>query len=218
MRQRGYEQSTATAGRLVRSGHDWERRRPSGRRADLVGDVAVPALQAAMTAAVVGIVSGAVLAMLHAERPALWGLILALVALALAWAYLLADHRALLWDVERTIGRDIDGDGWTGDPVRVDPRDDMALVYVRDPGADRRRARAADWRFFLSEAYGERGTTWRAWDGMRLPSGATVTRPTWDEYTERLLRAGLATRSHATAALELTGTYRDALAAFREAV
>jgi len=49
-----------------------------------------------------------------------------------------------------------------------------------------------------------------------LPSGRRVTRPLWEEYTERLLKAGLAVREYPTASLRLVSDYREALEAFRE--
>jgi hypothetical protein len=49
-----------------------------------------------------------------------------------------------------------------------------------------------------------------------LPSGERVTRSTWEQYTERLERAGLGSRPYETAALELGSDYREALETFAE--
>jgi hypothetical protein len=38
----------------------------------------------------------------------------------------------------------------------------------------------------------------------------------WEEYSDRLLKAGLAERQYPTAPLGLVSTYREALEAFRE--
>ncbi len=140
--------------------------------------------------------------------------------LTFAWRVAICEgdrRRLLLWDIEQATGEDLDGDGWAGPPPGR-PQEPAKLIYVHNAGqggANAQRA-AADWRHWLREAYGETGTTWRAWDGKRLPSGRVVTRPLWDDYTGRLQRAGLARRDYPTGPLVLSGTYREALASFRE--
>ena len=49
-----------------------------------------------------------------------------------------------------------------------------------------------------------------------MPSGRECTRLAWEHYTERLLKAGLASRSYTTAPLTLESTYQEALGALRE--
>lgn len=101
------------------------------------------------------------------------------------------------------------GDGWAGPPSGR-PQKPAKLIYVHNAGqsgANAQRA-AADWWHWLREAYGDTGTTWRSWDGKRLPSGRVLTRPLWDEYTGRLQRADLARRDYPTGPLVLAGTYR----------
>jgi hypothetical protein len=146
------------------------------------------------------------------------------IGFAVAAAVLVADHRRLLWAAEGLVAMDIDGDGDVGRPELVDGVDggqeemesELRLAYVHDPRRRQRIESGRDLRYWLREAYGERGTTWRAWDGMALPSGRRMTRPLWERYTERMLKAGLAQRPYPTAELELVSEYRDALDAFRE--
>jgi len=131
---------------------------------------------------------------------------------------------------------DVDRDGVVGDPggssrilggdhladlrsrgsERGDHERSPRFVYVRNVKAEQAARRARDFRAFLRGAYNGRGTTWRAWKGEELPSGERVTRPVWEQYTERLERAGLGSRPYETAALELDSEYRDALEAFAE--
>lgn len=65
-------------------------------------------------------------------------------------------------------------------------------------------------------AYTDRGPTRQRWVGQRLPSGRRMTRPQWQNFTRRLIRAKLASRTHSTAPLALIGDYRTALTTFRE--
>jgi hypothetical protein len=195
-------------------------REPALRYTSLETEVWIPAAQAAIVALAWSGLAGLAVGGLAAWRGWPWWMVpLAMIISALAlfaWRVTahIAEHRARLWRREVAEGRDINGDGAVGRPSRRDP----ALVYVHDPGRERRRQAAADFRFFLREAYNGRGTTWRAWDGVSLPSGRKATRPLWEEYTDRLLRAGLAERPYPTAELELVGDYRTALEAFAEAL
>lgn len=136
-----------------------------------------------------------------------------------------ADRRALLlYPMEVGLGRDLDGDGYVGEPQVPEAADesevggesDARLIYVQDHYRERRQRNARDFRFFLEGAYNGRGTTWRAWDDVPLPSGRRVTRPLWEMWTGRLMKAGLAKREYQTAPLELVGDYRGALVSLRE--
>jgi len=181
-------------------------------------DVLVPAGQALVigAAATVGTLTVAVpLAIWASWRwwvPPGAALALGGLAFTLAAVQLVLDHHRQ-WQglVVQAVHYELTGDD-VEPPVRVDRR----LIYVRDPSRQRRAERAGDFRHWLKQVYNGRGTTWRAWKGQRLPSGREVTRPVWEDYTERLQRAGLATRPYDTAPLELSGTLRDAMAAFRE--
>lgn len=187
-------------------------------------EVIVPAMQAAVVslawALLAALAVGLVSHWLHWPWEVVALAFLAVSVGLFAWRVTahIQERQELTWRREERVGHDLDGDGVVGRPERwtPTPEPEPRLIYVRDPGRERRQADAADFRYWLRECYGERGTTWRAWDGEALPSGRRVTRPTWEHYTERLLRAGVAQRPHPTAAVELTTPYRDALQAFRE--
>jgi hypothetical protein len=193
------------------------RQEPAKRYSSVEVDVIVPSLQALIIAA-----AWALLAALAVGGVTVWQswpwwippLAFAVVLVALfAWRVTahLTDHRQLLWAREEAEQRDIDGDGVIGDPG-----DGLRLAYVHDNRRERRLRAAADFRFFLRECYNGRGTTWRKWRNANLPSGARMTRPAWEQFTNRMLSAGLATRPYDTAPLDLTSSYKDALATFRE--
>lgn len=95
-----------------------------------------------------------------------------------------------------------------GDGIRGDPR----LIYVRGVREAQRHKEieeAERFRLFLQGVYGERGPTWRAWEGA-------LTQEQWQRYCGRLLDANLAERKGETSALTLTSAYRDALRVFAE--
>lgn len=140
------------------------------------------------------------------------------LAFGVAAVLLVLDHRKLLWAWEETLRPNPDGDGVVSEPEQGETLtpEEPRFAYVNDRYRRQRLLAARDFRFFLREAYNGRGTTWRAWDSATLPSGRKVTRPLWEEYTERLLKAGLAVRDHSTAPLRLVSDYREALEAFRE--
>jgi len=179
-------------------------------------DVLVPAGQAALLGGAVAVgsltlaIPAAVWAAWRWWVPPLAALTLGGLAFTLAAVTLTLDHH------REWRGRDAGLVDYELDREAVKPQVDRRLIYVRDPARQRRAERAGDFRAWLKAAYDGRGTTWRAWQGQRLPSGQPVTRPVWEEYTERLQRAGLATRPYDTAPLELESTLRDALGAFRE--
>jgi len=145
------------------------------------------------------------------------GLLVAVLAFAWRVAICEADRRRLLlWEIEQATGRDLDQDGWAGPPGAAHKAGEPRLIYVHDARRQNRQTEATDWRFWLREAYGERGPTRRAWVGQRLPSGTVMTRERWEAYTERLIQAGVASRPYDTAPLQLEASYREALQAFRE--
>jgi len=146
----------------------------------------------------------------------LFGFTLAAVGGAAVWLWLIIDRNKLLWAIEKAAHIDLDRDGEVGQP---EPREwDRPLIYVRDQRRDVKQREAADFRFFLQQTYGIIGPTWRAWDGIELPSGDKMTQPRWERYSDRLQDAGLAVRPHATAALELRSSYREALERFANAL
>lgn len=133
-----------------------------------------------------------------------------------------ADRRSLLlYPMEVGLGRDLDGDGYVGEPgtqveVGVEEGQDPRLIYVHNAYRQQHERDAGDFRYFLRGAYDGDGTTWRVWDNKRLPSGRQVTRPLWEMWTGRLVKAGLARREYPTAPLKLQGEYREALGSLRE--
>lgn len=188
------------------------------------GEVLVPAGQAWLIGLGVGLASLALSIPLAVFQHWPWWVPLATaaglacLAFGIAAVLLVLDHRRLLWAWEETLQSDLNGDGTVSEPdqEKMLTPEEPRFAYVNDPYRRRRLLAAQDFRFFLREAYNGRGTTWRAWDGIVLPSGRKVTRPLWEEYAERLLKAGLAVRDHPTAPLRLVSDYREALEAFRE--
>lgn len=87
------------------------------------------------------------------------------------------------------------------------------LIYVNQRQAAKRDSR--DFRFFLETCYkGQTGR--RFWLRKVLPSGQRMDRATFDDWTLRLIKAGLASRNAENGKLILTSDYRDALLALRE--
>lgn len=197
------------------------REEPSQRYTSVETEVLVPTFQALVVSVAWAVLAGMVVGLLAQPLGLRWWMIpvvalaVVVVLFALQVTRLINERRDLLWKREEIENRDLDGDGLVGKPP---PRRDLGLVYVRDPYRQKRIVRATDFRHFLREAYGGHGTTWRVWDGAALPSGRKMTRPAWEDWTGRLIQAGLATREYDTAPLDLTGSYREALATFREAL
>lgn len=205
---------------------------PQPRASVLESDVMVPAIWAALLAGSIGLVATLVALAARTLLALHWPWWLPLVvggstaAVVFCWRCTVAegDRRALLlWPIEAALGQDLDQDGWIGEPegpeVEVEPvAQDPRLIYVHSPYKQQHDRGAADFRHFLRLAYGARGSSWRTWDGEPLPSGKVVTRPVWDMWCGRLLKAGLASRDYPTAPLQLSGGYRDALHTLRAVV
>lgn len=135
--------------------------------------------------------------------PILAGLTVAGLGGGIVWLWLIVDRNKLLWHIETATGIDIDRDGVTGKP---------RFVYVRGARETMQHKtieEAERFRLFLRGVYGERGPTWRAWDGA-------LTQEQWQDYCGRLLDANLAERRGETSSLTLTSTYREALRVFAE--
>jgi hypothetical protein len=195
---------------------------PAKRYQSIETEVAIPALQSLIVSLAWGTLAGVGAGVLAYYTVLAWWIIpmaiavIALVIFALQTTRLMAERRELLWKQEIVEHRDINGDGQIGPPAETAPAQPPRFVYVRDLRREQRLRDAAEFRFFLHEAYNGRGTTWRDWDGVALPSGRKVTRPIWDDYTGRLLSAGLGVREYPTSPITLVGSYRDALIAFHE--
>ncbi len=127
-----------------------ERRTPQ--RATIDGDVLVPLLQALSLGFALGLAAGTLVLLLGGPMADLRGGELwswagriaggaAAVTLAVALVRFIAEHRALLWQIESMTGRDLDGDGEIGEPetvVRVELVDKAAkqVRYVDLPLSD----------------------------------------------------------------------------------
>ncbi len=199
------------------------RQQPAKRQSqNIEGEVTIPVTQALVTSGAWGVFASIVAGVIVYGTSLPWWLPALVLVMVLAGVFaistsrLLSERRSLLWKVEEFAERDIDGDGVIGKPRYQKEREEPPLVYVSDPNRELRRAEAGDFRFFLRESYSGRGTTWGAWEKIKLPSGRKVTRPRWERYTKRLMDAGLAVREYATAPLTLVGSYKDALGSFRE--
>jgi hypothetical protein len=80
------------------------------------GYVTVPTLQATITGVLSGAVGACVAILAKSPQPWIVGLAVGSASWALSWLFLLREHRELLWDVERIIGADLDGDQSIGEP------------------------------------------------------------------------------------------------------
>jgi hypothetical protein len=88
---------------------------------NIEGQVLVPMAQSAVTATAVGLLSvGALVAVgLDWQQVLTGGLAVFGVVFTGQWLYLMTDTRRMLWQVERLINRDLDGDGETGKPGKT---------------------------------------------------------------------------------------------------
>ncbi len=129
----------------IPAGVEWERRRPV-RSAAVESDVVTPVLQSAISGLVIGVVASVVAVVASVPRPVLIGVGAGSGVLAVTWGVLLGEHRRLLWEVERIIGADVDGDGVAGDPVTVesDLQPQVTRVEVDERHNGSRRIRYVD--------------------------------------------------------------------------
>ena len=188
-----------------------------------VDDALVPLVFAAVVALALALVAAVVMTVILALDWLVWPWWTPFTAFAVMWplAFLWrltvceGDRRyLLLYEAEQVTGLDLNRDGHIGEPepVAQEPR----LIYVHTGRREREQENAGDFRHFLRQCYDGQGSTWRSWENTRLPSGRVVTQPLWEQWTARLLNAGLAVREHPTATLALTSSYREALETCRE--
>ena len=100
------------------------------RAASVASDVAVPALQSLISGAVAGAVTLA-LCVAFGWQMRIAGAV-ALAVLALAWVWLLVDHRRLLWAVENLTHADVNRDGAIGQPEPA-----RLVLEVKHSGGER---------------------------------------------------------------------------------
>jgi hypothetical protein len=124
----------------VTAGASYEKRRPT-RAATVASDVLVPVLQSGISGIVSGILGGAGAGIAGLPHPVLIGLGAGACGLGLAWVVILREHRQALWEIEKIVGRDLDGDGVVG---RLVPKPEPLKVEVttRD---ERGRLRQMQW-------------------------------------------------------------------------
>lgn len=200
---------------------------PPMQRSVIESDVAVPVLWAVLLAGSIGLVATLTALALREVLDVQWDWWVPLAvggctaAVVFCWRCTIAEgdrRQLLLWPIEAALGQDLDQDGWVGEPepmvepVGQDPR----LIYVHNAGQERHLVQAKDFRYFLVQAWGERGTAWRDWESARLPSGKMVGQRQWEDWCARLIQAGLGFREYPTAQLTLAGDFRGALQTFRE--
>jgi len=127
-----------TVGAAIKAGATYEKRRPT-RPAKLESDVWVPVAQAAFSGVIGALLAGTGAGLLgQGWRSLLWSGIGGAVTLGASWFIILGEHRRALEEVERIVGRDLNGDGMVGSPS-PGPRDPITVESVeRD---DKRRLR-----------------------------------------------------------------------------
>ena len=124
-RKKRYEEAAAIPAPSI------ERRTPAATGpGTFEADVVVPLAQAAITGLVLGTLAGGVATVAGARQAAAIGAAVGGLVLAGVWVLLLSDRRALLWNIETTIHRDLDHDGTVGEP-EPPPLTRLELV---DPG------------------------------------------------------------------------------------
>lgn len=184
--------------------------------------LSTPKVKAISNALIFGVLTTMILVVLRSLTSATWPLITApLIGLATA-GLVLASHigaakSILRYLPRRTVEPPFDQGELPVSPIvgSTEPVD-ISPVGIQSIERQQRQKEMADWHFFLRKAYHSHQTSRRFWVGQRLPSGNTMKRDRWKEYTERLRLAGLASRRHMNARLELHGDYRQALEIFRE--
>lgn len=104
--------AASTLMRGIESGaiSSWERREPISRQRSIATDFTLPALKSAMT----GLLPS--LGLLFAGADLQQSGLAFLAGTTLAWLLQMVNDSRLNWRIERIVGRDLDGDGWVGEP------------------------------------------------------------------------------------------------------
>jgi len=190
----------------------WERREPIQRQRSIREDFALPLLSSVTTGGMIGLAAGALFQSLGV------GCAVALGVTTLSWLMEQRNIQRLNWRLERITGRDLDGDGWVGEPepqpravdgppsrTRHQVEDSRPIIVntrasvTGQPVADNwptldvsspNRRLARDWAEFLTIGAND-GFAIREWTGRELSSGTQVTDPMWREWTATLKQAGI---------------------------
>ena len=98
-----------------------------------------------------------------------------------------------VWMAERFTLRDINGDGWIGEPEGETPlpTEDIRLVPVRRPQMVNGRVAREDLIYFIREICQTNDWTFRKWKGRALPSGFSCTEAYVREMIRPLTDAGI---------------------------
>ena len=157
------------------------------RAASVASDVAVPALQSLISGVVAGAVTLA-LCVAFGWQMRIAGAV-ALAVLALAWVWLLVDHRRLLWAVENLTHADVNRDGAIGQPEPA-----RLVLEVKHSGGERSGfdflhlgIDQADFLTWARAVLGGQSLAVGQWVGR----GRLFTRGQYDALMSELERAGI---------------------------
>lgn len=198
---RGTPGYTYTAGAtLAPTPTDYELRRPAGRAQPT--DVTTTALWATGSTIVIWIIALTWAITARSNQPLYIGLILGIITGALIWFSQMLESRQLLWLIERTTGRDLDGDDHQGQPpapaqptgrivIRPGSRTPLPPTWDQLPA----QAQADDIHRFAELIWTRQQnslpTGQKAFRGQRLPSGHKLDDPLHAELLAILDQAGL---------------------------
>ena len=121
----------------IAGGASYEKRYPH-RPPTVQADVVVPGLQSAISGTIVGVLGGAGAGIAGSPHALLIGAMIGAGGVGVAWLILLREHRASLWQLERIVGRDLDGDGHIGTPRLVRKPVQVEVVERRETGSIKR--------------------------------------------------------------------------------
>jgi len=118
----------------IQPGVTYERWKPV-RPAAVEADVKVPLYQSLVCGAVGGVLVGGGAALGGMGWPSLlYAAIGGAGSVGASWLLLLSDHRRSLWEIEKIIGADLDGDGYKGPPPEAEklPAPDIAITHKNE--------------------------------------------------------------------------------------
>jgi hypothetical protein len=122
----------------IAPGTSYEKRQPA-RAATVPSDVWVPALQSAISGGIAGVLGGSIAFLVSNHRPGAWGITVGAVGFSVSWLLMLYEHRRALWIIEKVTGRDLDDDGFVGEPAPLpSPPVRVEVSEVDDRGRLRR--------------------------------------------------------------------------------